>query len=474
MDEMDVVSVLRRALADKVGKDRFELWFGASPRLELDNGRLTISTPSPLFQDWLRTNFRSQIEAVCREALGQCPALEFRVDPAVAQRPADSTPESGASAKPPSSGEPHAVPGLPRANGKTPSRDGPDGSGRRRPADLDSFVTGRSNRLARAAAELAIDKPGEISPLVVHGPTSVGKTHLLQAIWRAARAARPGSPSVYLSAEQFTAGFVEAVRGSGLPSFRQKCRGVGLLLIDDLHFLTGKKATQVELLYTMDTLAREGRQMVFAADRPPAELTDLGPELCTRLQSGMVCRIDPPDYETRLAILDQMARQKKLSVPPEVKRFIASRLTNHARELSGALCRLEAVSQALHSPIDAAMADESLSDMIRHSARFVRLPDIEKAVCAAFGLEPKSLQSGGKARRISHPRMLAMWLARKYTRAALSEIGQYFGRRSHSTVISAQKRIDDWLALETPVEVADRVWTVEEAIQHVERLLLAS
>ena len=119
------------------------------------------------------------------------------------------------------------------------------------------------------------------------------------------------------------------------------------------------------------------------------------------------------------------------------------------------------------------MADESLSDMIRHSVRFVRLPDIEKAVCAAFGLEPKSLQSGGKARRISHPRMLAMWLARKYTRAALSEIGQYFGRRSHSTVISAQKRIDDWLALKTPVEVADRVWTVEEAIQHVERLLLA-
>ena len=284
------------------------MWFGASPRLELDNGRLTISTPSPLFQDWLRTNFRSQIEAVCREALGQCPALEFRVDPAVAQRPADSTPESGAAAKPPSSGEPHARAAA--AEGQRQSSQ-PGRSGRlrrRRPADLDSFVTGRSNRLARAAAELAIDRPGEIPRWSFTAPPASARPTSCRPSGEP-RARRPGSPAVYLSAEQFTAGFVEAVRGSGLPSFRQKCRGVGLLLIDDLQFLTGKKATQVELLYTMDTLLREGRQMVFAADRPPAELTDLGPELCTRLQSGMVCRIDPPDYETRLAILDQMARR---------------------------------------------------------------------------------------------------------------------------------------------------------------------
>jgi len=468
-DDMDIVSVLRRALSDKVGKDRFELWFGASPRLELDDGRLTIGTPSPLFQDWLRTSFRSQIEAVCLETLKRCVSVEFRVDPSVAQRPPSSDRQECLS----SCRDPDPAPRPERPAAKSPKRDAANGVSQRRPLDLDSFVTGRSNRLARAAAEMVIERPGEFSPLVVHGPTSVGKSHLLQAICSTARAARPAIAAIYLSAEQFTAGFVEAVRGSGLPSFRQKCRGGGLLLIDDLQFLSGKKATQVELLYTMDTLAREGRQMVFAADRPPVELADLGPELCTRLQSGMVCRIDPPDYETRLGIVDQMARRKKLAVPPEVKRFIASRLTSHARELSGALCRLEAVAQSLHRPIDLAMTEDALADMIRHSTRLVRLPDIEKAVCAAFGLEPKSLQSGGKAKRISHPRMLAMWLARKYTRAALSEIGQYFGRRSHSTVISAQKRVEDWLALGTPVEASDRAWTVEEAIQNVERLLLA-
>jgi chromosomal replication initiator protein len=469
-DDTDIVSALRRALADKVGKDRFELWFGASPRMLLDHDRLTISTPSPLFQDWLRTTFRVQIEAVCRETLKRCVTVEFRVDPSVAERP----PSSDRQQCPPSCPESGPAPKPERAATRPPKRDAPDGAPLPRPLDLDSFVTGRSNRLARAAAEMVIERPGEFSPLVVHGPTSVGKTHLLQAICSSARAARPAIAAVYLSAEQFTAGFVEAVRGSGLPSFRQKCRGGGFLLIDDLQFLSGKKATQVELLYTMDTLARDGRQMVFAADRPPIELEDLGPELRTRLQSGIVCRIDPPDYETRLGIVDQMARRKKLSVPPEVKRLIALRLTSHARELSGALCRLEALSQALHKPIDLAMAEDALADMIRQSTRLVRLLDIEKAVCAAFGLEAKSLQSGGKAKRISHPRMLAMWLARKYTRAALSEIGQYFGRRSHSTVISAQKRIEDWLAQGVPVEAAGRAWTVEEAIQQVERLLLAT
>ena len=478
-DDTDIVSVLRRALADKVGKDRFELWFGASPRLELSGDRLTISTPNPLFQDWLRTAFRSRIEAVCLETLGRRVEIEFRVDPAVAERAAESgRPGAGKEGEKGRKGEGEngrkgrsvsPSPLLPCSS--SPGPHPPPPASRRRPLDLDSFVPGRCNRLARTAAEMVIDRPGEFSPLVVHGRTGVGKTHLLQAICNTARAAQPGMGAIYLSAEQFMAGFVEAVRGSGLPSFRQKCRGVGLLLIDDLQFLSGKKGTQVELLYTMDTIAREGRQMVFAADRPPAELQELGHELCTRLLSGLVCRIDPAEYETRLAILDQMARRKKLVVPPDVCRFIAARLTSHARELSGAICRLEAVSRVLERPIDLAMAEESLDDLVRQSVRLVRLPDIEKAVCAAFGLEPKSLQSAAKAKRISHPRMLAMWLARKYTRAALSEIGLYFGRRSHSTVISAHKRIEDWLAAGKPVELASRLCAVEEAIQEVERLL---
>ncbi len=165
---------------------------------------------------------------------------------------------------------------------------------------------------------------------------------------------------VYLSAEQFTSHFLEALRGSGLPSFRRKYRGVGLLMIDDLQFFVGKRATQVELLHTIDTFLREGRQLVFAADRSPAELAELGPELTTRLSSGLVCRIEPPDYATRLGIVAQMARRMKLTVPSDVQQFVAAHLTSHARELSGALCRLKAASQSMGRPISLGMAEETL------------------------------------------------------------------------------------------------------------------
>jgi chromosomal replication initiator protein len=244
-------------------------------------------------------------------------------------------------------------------------------------------------------------------------------------------------------------------------------------MIDDLQFFIGKRATQVELLHTIDTFLREGRQLVFAADRSPAELAELGPELTTRLTGGLVCRIEPPDQATRLGIVAQMARRMKLRVPTEVQQFVASRLTSHARELSGALCRLKATSQSLDRPISLAMAEEALADLIRHSGRVVRLADIEKAVCDVFGLESASLQSDAKAKRVSYPRMLAMWLARKHTRAALSEIGHYFGRRSHSTVISAQKRVDGWMASGMPLELPEHHWPADDAIRQIERRMAA-
>ena len=255
-----------------------------------------------------------------------------------------------------------------------------------------------------------------------------------------------GLAAVYLSAEEFTTGFLEALRGGGLPSFRRKYRGVELLIIDDLQFFAGKRATLVELLYTVDTLLRSGGQLVFAADRSPAELVDLGPELVTRLESGMVCRIDPPDYETRLGIIAACHGGLICRCRPTSPEFVASRLTNHARELSGALCRLQATSRALGQPITLALAQEALSEMIRTSRRVVRLADIERAVCRTFGIEESVLHSERTAKSVTHPRMLAMWLARKHTRNALAEIGQFFGRRSHSTVISAQKRVERWLA----------------------------
>jgi chromosomal replication initiator protein len=477
-DDTEIVSALRNALAGKVGQQRFDLWFGTGTRFELQAGTLVVNSPNRFFRDWLVSNFRRDLEAACLEVLGECPTLDFCVDASLPQphhSPAPPLPSatphpsisSGTTRTTPSSaGQPQRREAAPQAA---------NGSTRRRCVDFGSFIVGTSNRLAQAAAEMVVERPGEMSPLVLHGPTGVGKTHLLEAVCHVLRKKRPGATAIYLTAEQFTSGFLQALRGSGLPSFRQKYRSVELLAVDDLQFFCGKNAryTQLELLYTIDSFLRDRRQIVFAADRSPAELSELGQDMRTRLEGGMVCRIEAPDYKTRLGILAQMAGRFDVRLPDDVQTLVASRLTSHARELSGAICRLRATSQALGRPIGLEMAEEALADMLRPVGRLVRLPDIAKAVSDTFGLDPRSLQSGRKAKSVSYPRMLAMWLARKHTRAALSEIGEYFGRRSHSTVISAQKRVETWLAGSVHVELLDSVCSIDQAIRCVEQRLMA-
>ena len=377
-DDMEIVSALHATLAEKIGRQRFELWFGSSIRIELDENTLTIAGPSQFFLDWLRSNFREQIEAACLETLGTRPELQFRVDAALRDQQQTCDP-------------PHQSPQLGKTGGSIPQRPPAAGAFRMAAVRINRRRRWRPRRrwkpcrrlrrkylLRSRLTDRATEGPdGAASPrwtrsskakrtgwprlrprwssvsrarsrrLLIYGPTSVGKTHLLEGIWTASRRHHRQLTAVYLSAEQFTSHFLEALRGSGLPSFRRKYRGVGLLMIDDLQFLVGKRATQVELLHTIDTLLREGRQLVFAADRSPAELAELGPELTTRLQSGMVCRIEPPDHATRSGIVAQMARRMELHVPPDVQQFVAARLTSHARELSGALCRLQATSEAL-------------------------------------------------------------------------------------------------------------------------------
>ncbi len=452
-DDMEIVSVLRETLADKVGKERFELWFGPSIGLDFVGDDLVIATPNQFFRDFLRSSFRAQIESACCEALGRQPQLIFRIDET-----------------------------LPNPSPKNPSLKPVEAkqadseiqkSVRGKFASLDEFIAGEGNQMALSVARKAVRHPGHYSPLMFHGPTGVGKTHLLEGILTAARRRPHGPAAMYLTAEQFTTLYVNALRGSGLPSFRGKYRNVDILIIDDLQFFQGKRSTLVELLYTIDTLVRAGRQVVLAADRPPVELRDLGSELITRIEGGMICAIEPPDYAVRRGIVEQMAGRMKLKIPKDVREFVASRLTNHARELSGAMCRLQAKSEAFGRPVTLDMAEETLADMIRQGGRAVRLPDIQRAVCKDLGIEPGSLISPCKSRAVNHARMLAMWLARKHTRAALSEISAFFGRRSHSTVISAQRHVDGWIASEPASRLFEDTSTVDETIRRIEQSLLA-
>jgi chromosomal replication initiator protein len=327
--------------------------------------------------------------------------------------------------------------------------------------------------MAFAAVELSAARPGEMSPLVIHGPSGVGKSHLLEGICGLFRELHPGMTTLLLSAEQFTTSFLQSLHGSGLPGFRRTCRNADLLAIDDLQFFAGKRATAMELQQTVDTLLRQGRQIVFAADRDLEALDGLGPDLVTRLRGGISARIEPPDYDVRRGIVAAVAARRGLALPDDVVHFIATHMTRHARELLGAVNRLEATSHMLGMPITADMAAEALSDLVRSSARSVRLADIERAVCSAFGIESGSLQSARRARTVNHPRMLAMFLARRHTSSALAEIGSYFGRRSHSTVIAAQKTVVEWVAQRSRIVLADASWDVEEAIRRVEDVLRA-
>lgn len=522
-NDKDIVSALVRSLAGRVGTERFELWFQTTARFTIHAGRLVVGVPNQFYQDWLRRNFRKDLEAACQEAYGAALPLDFKIDaslspgesaPTVAPSPEPALPRLSAvtqdacddQASPTllrlagaasfhrgeerqrtftltntlantpveSSVSPAAPPSLPTA---LPTAPAPARSGaQRRFASFDTFVVGEANRLAAHSAQTVAHRQANWNPLFLHGPTGVGKTHLLEGIWSAARKSDRALRVVYRTAEQFTVEFVAAVReGRGLPSFRSKYRGVDLLILDNVQFLLGKKATVGELLQTIDALVAAGKQVVLASDRSPAELAaelaEQGAELSNRLAGGLVCRLDPPDFETRQGIVRTLAARLDVEVPTEVQRFVASQFTSHAWELAGALNRVQATSLALALPVTLELAQQALCDLIRDSARVVRLPDIERAVCAAFGLDAQALHSSRKSKGVTHPRMLAMWLARKHTRSAYSEIGHFFGRKSHSTAISAEKKIASIMADQTTLEMADRSWRVEDAIRAVEKLL---
>jgi len=522
-DMIGLAGMIGKELRDRIGGERHAVWFGEGVEIVVGTGAgdpvagqseaaapvagrpevsvevsVIVGAGSGFSPDWLKRTFRADVEAAVAIVCGVAATVVWRraaVATPLGTRPVkrlderlhERLPESDkrtdtpieATVPPTRAAGPvvHEPGARPRRVAAPPRpRDGQAQGGpppRRPLAGLDSFVVGPSNRMAFAAVELSASRPGEMSPLVIHGPSGVGKSHLLEGICGLFRRLHPGMVTLLLSAEQFTTSFLQALHGSGLPGFRRTCRHADLLVIDDLQFFAGKRATAMELLQTVDTMLRQGRQIVFAADRDLEALDGLGPELVTRLRGGISARIEPPDYDVRRGIVAAVAARRGLAVPDDVVHFIATHMTRHARELVGAVNRLEATSHMLGAPITADMAAESLGDLVRSSARSVRLADIERAVCAAFGIESGSLQSARRARTVNHPRMLAMFLARRHTTSALAEIGSYFGRRSHSTVIAAQKTVGGWVAQRSRIVLADASWDVEEAIRRVEDVLRA-
>lgn len=332
------------------------------------------------------------------------------------------------------------------------------------------FVHGTSNQLAGTTANLVVAEPGRLTPVLVHGPSGSGKSFLMAAVAQRLRSEKRLRRVVHMTAEQFTNDFTEGLRGGGLPMFRRKYRDVDALIIEDVQFFIGKKSTLVELRHTIDNLLRLNKQVLITADRPLNDLQQLGDELLGRLRGGLSSPMFPLDEAIRKRLLTQYLLAAGVDVDEETIEQLSTRISGDGRVVSGIAKRLMAARAMTSERLTWDQCWGAVCDLVQATQPVVRLGDIERVVCSTFGLEPNSLQSASKTRHVSQPRMLAMFLARKYTPAAYKEIGHYFGNRRHSTVISAEKTVENWLATNENIN-ASRGLTVKDVLRQVESQL---
>ncbi|QEH39067.1 Chromosomal replication initiator protein DnaA [Aquisphaera giovannonii] len=496
---LELESALREALSERVGPSKFGLWFGEGVHLGVpgDGGALEVQVPSVFFRDWIRDHFSPSLIDAAQAVTGRKVELRFAIrdeaDPPLGDvvGPAADGPGArpGGTITVPVPGNPKLPLGSPPAPGRpdrrpshsprfdfpaadqapAPARPMPSA---RAPRRLDDFITGPCNRLAHAAAREMIASAGSaFSPLLIHGGVGLGKTHLLEATAHGLRQAHPGLNVVWTTAEAFTNGFLDAMRAGTLANFRSRYRGVGALAIDDIHFLAGTKATQGEFLHTFNALAGRGVPIILTADQHPRRISKLSDELVTRFLGGMVVKLESPDLPTRRAILQARSASRGVSVPAAVLDYIAEHLRASVRELEGALHSVIAHALLTGKRLDLSLAKAALRDTIRHTAAAIALRDVERAVCNLFQVEPDSLKSDSRARAVAYPRMLAMYLARKHTGAAYSEIGRFFGGRNHSTVISAEKKVSGWLRDEAQAALLPGFESASDLLAELERTL---
>lgn len=315
---------------------------------------------------------------------------------------------------------------------------------------------------------MVLSEPGKISPVLLYGPCGVGKSHLATALAQRLRSQKRQRRVLHITGEQFTNDFTEAFRGTGLPVLRRKYRDLDTLIVDDIQFLIGKRATISELRHTVDILLNAGRQVVLTSDRSLNELEPMGADFVARLLGGLVCPLLPLDEETRFQILKRDLSDEEVEISDDIVLQIAARAIGDARLLKGISKRLMAKSYVCDHRLTWDDCWNTIIDLVQATQPIVRLSDIERVVCDVFHLDPNVLQSDCKTRSVSQPRMLAMFLARKYTPAAYQEIGEFFGKRRHSTVISAEKTVENWLEEDAKLQVARGWLSARDALRNVE------
>lgn len=409
----------------KLSKPSFDTWFKATKALTLNDHSVVISAPTTFAVEWLESRYTKLVSSTVYEVIGKQVEVRFVIEEAKTSEPTPQQPS----------------PPLQVSSDEIQSHM------LNQKYTFDTFVIGSGNRFAHAASLAVAEAPAKAyNPLFLYGGVGLGKTHLMHAIGHYILEHNPSSKVVYISSEKFTNEFINSIRDNRAESFRNKYRSVDILLIDDIQFLAGKESTQEEFFHTFNALHEERKQIIISSDRPPKEIPTLEERLRSRFEWGLITDIQPPDLETRIAILRKKAKAENLDIPNEAMMYIANQIDTNIRELEGALIRVVAYSSLTNQDVTTHLAAEALKDIIPSSRpRMITIQDIQQKVGEYYNLRMEDFKARKRTKAVAFPRQIAMYLSRELTDYSLPKIGEAFGGRDHTTVIHAHEKISQSL-----------------------------
>jgi len=411
-------------IKDQIGAQNFDTWIAPVRFVSRNKNEVVLDVPNKFFRDWLTEHYIGKLEDVLSSSAKHAVRVVFQVNE-----------RAGKQARP----EKIAI-----AKKEDNERDRPQ-----RTSNLVSkytfknFVIGASNQFAHAACVAVANQPGDnYNPLFIYGGVGLGKTHLVNAIGHHATEQRPGLKVAYLSSESFMNELIASLRRDKMDEFKRKFRNVDILILDDVQFIAGKERTQEEFFHTFNSLYESHKQIVITSDKFPKEIPGLEDRLRNRFEWGLIADIQPPDMETRVAILQKKAEVEAVQLPHDVAIFLASNIDSNVRELEGSLTRLGAFASLTKATISVELAKDVLRNTLNGAKREITVENIQKTICDYFNIKIGDLKAKRRTQNIALPRQVAMYLCRKYTEASFPGIGDKFGGRDHSTVIHASKTIE--------------------------------
>ena len=427
------------SLEDEVNPQIFKTWFDPLTPIKLDGNRLLLEAPHSFIKDWIEENYISTLNRLVQGLADEKASVQIRVREGAPEPPAVAV------------AQPEAVPADTAIEDRaakvtSPSGQSPTPNGGLNPKyTFESFVVGSSNQFAHAAAMAVAEHPAKsYNPLFVYGGVGLGKTHLMHAIGHLALSHDPGLRLCYLSSESFMNELINCLRFDRMPNFREMYRTMDILLVDDIQFIAGKERTQEEFFHTFNTLFDSHKQIVVSSDKYPREIPDLEERLRSRFEWGLVADIQPPDLETKIAILEKKAAQSGIVLPQDVSLFLAENTTSNIRELEGYLLRISAFATIKRtSVISMDLVQDALSSFLEQKKKIITVDQIQKRVASFYNVKVSDLKSKKKNKTFILPRHSAMYLTRSLTDLSLPEIGRHFGGRDHTTVLHAIQKVEN-------------------------------